>query len=78
MRYAIVIEKAEKNYSAYVPDLPGCTTTGDTVHEVLKNMHEAIALHLEGMVEDGATVPNPDTLVDYIDSPIPVLELAGK
>src|SRR6266705_3555833 len=51
-RFLIIIEQGKHNYSAYVPDLPGCITTGDTQEEVLKNMQEAIALHLRGMVED--------------------------
>ena len=53
MRYAIVIEKAQGNYSAYVPDLPGCITTGKTLAEVEKNMTEAIAFHLEGLQQEG-------------------------
>jgi predicted RNase H-like HicB family nuclease len=51
-KYLIVIEPGEHNYSAYVPDLPGCITTGDTLEEVKKNMVEAINLHLRGMIED--------------------------
>jgi predicted RNase H-like HicB family nuclease len=57
MRYAIVIEKADGNYSAYVPDLPGCVATGDTVGEVEAEMRGAIRLHLEGMREDGLPFP---------------------
>ena len=53
MRYAIVIEKAKNNFSAYVPDLPGCIATGATVKETEKNICEAIELHLAGMREDG-------------------------
>ena len=51
MRYAIVIEKAEGNYSAYVPDLPGCVTVGDTVEELMENMREAVEMHLEAIQE---------------------------
>ena len=76
MRYAIVIEKAERNYSAYIPDLPGCTTTGRTVQEVLANMRQAALGHLEVMADVGEPTPNPDTLVDYIDVQVP--ELATK
>ena len=57
MRYAIVIEKAEGNYSAYVPDLPGCVSTGGTVEETEKSIREAIAFHLDGMREDGTPIP---------------------
>jgi predicted RNase H-like HicB family nuclease len=67
MRYAIVIEKAESNYSAYVPDLPGCIATGATVEEVEAHIREAIEFHLEGMREDGIAIPPADSRVEYID-----------
>jgi predicted RNase H-like HicB family nuclease len=67
MRYAIVIEKAKSNFSAYVPDLPGCIATGDSVAEVESRIREAILLHIEGLREDGLTVPSPQSQVDYID-----------
>jgi predicted RNase H-like HicB family nuclease len=58
-KFLIVIEKANGNYSGYVPDLPGCVTTGKTPEEVKRNMQEAIALHLEGMLKDGIPLPQP-------------------
>jgi predicted RNase H-like HicB family nuclease len=67
MRYAVVIEKAQSNYSAYVPDLPGCVATGKTVAEVESEIREAIAFHLEGMREDGHPVPSPSSQVEYIE-----------
>ena len=67
MRYAIVIEKAEGNYSAYVPDLPGCVATGTTVAEVESQIREAIAFHVEGMREDGVPIPAPSSQVEYVD-----------
>jgi predicted RNase H-like HicB family nuclease len=67
MRYAVVIEKAEGNYSAYVPDLPGCVATGVTVEEVEREIRDAIALHIEGLREDGITVPEPTSQVEYIE-----------
>ncbi len=67
MRYAIVIEKAEGNYAAYVPDLPGCIATGATVEETEKLIREAIELHLAGMREDGAPIPPPSSRVDYVE-----------
>lgn len=67
MKYAIVIEKAENNYSAYVPDLPGCVATGETVKEVEQQIREAIAFHLDGMREDGQPIPPPKSHVEYID-----------
>ncbi|KAM3113162.1 type II toxin-antitoxin system HicB family antitoxin [Phormidesmis sp. 146-33] len=70
MRYAIVIEKAEGNYSAYIPDLPGCVTVGDTVEELMENMREAIEMHLEAMQEEGLPIPEPQTLCEYIELPI--------
>ena len=67
MRYAIVIEKAGANYSAYVPDLPGCIATGGTVPEAEHAIREAIGLHLSGMREDGAPIPSPSSQVHYVD-----------
>ena len=67
MRYAIVIEKAENNYSAYVPDLPGCVATGATVEETEAQIREAIEFHLEGMREDGIAIPQPASRVEYVD-----------
>ena len=66
-RYAIVIEKAESNYGAYVPDLPGCVATGATVEETESLLREAIALHLEGMRDDGIPIPDPSSVVDYLE-----------
>ena len=66
MRYAIVIERAADNYSAYVPDLPGCVAVGDSVQEVEKEIAEAIKFHLEGMRADGALIPEPTTVVEYV------------
>jgi predicted RNase H-like HicB family nuclease len=67
MRYAIVIERAEGNYSAYVPDLPGCIATGATLEEVDQQIREAIDFHLEDMREDGIPAPQPSSLVEYVD-----------
>ena len=67
MRYAIVIEKAAGNYSAYVPDLPGCVSTGVTITEVESEIREAIAFHLDGMREDGLAIPAPTSQVEYVD-----------
>ena len=69
MRYAIIIEKEDNNYGAYVPDLPGCITTGDTVGEVKRNMVEAIQLHLHGMLRDHEAIPQPGSLADYVEVP---------
>jgi len=67
MRYAIVIEKAEGNYSAYVPDLPGCVATGATVEEAESEIREAIEFHLNGLREDGLAIPEPSSRVEYVD-----------
>jgi predicted RNase H-like HicB family nuclease len=67
MRYAMVIEKAEGNYSAYVPDLPGCVTTGATVSEVESEIREAIAFHIEGLREDRLPIPGPSSQVEYVE-----------
>ncbi|NQT50998.1 type II toxin-antitoxin system HicB family antitoxin [bacterium] len=68
MRYAIVIEKAEANYSAYVPDLPGCVATGQTVKEVEREIREAIRFHLEGLREDGVVIPEPVAVCEYVET----------
>jgi predicted RNase H-like HicB family nuclease len=67
MRYAIVIEKAENNYSAYVPDLPGCVATGVSLETVTAEIREAIEFHLEGLREDAASIPLPQSRVDYVE-----------
>ena len=67
MRYAIVIERASTNYSAFVPDLPGCVATGSTVEETEAQIREAIAFHIEGLREDGLPVPPPSSRVDYVE-----------
>jgi predicted RNase H-like HicB family nuclease len=67
MRYAVVIEKAEGNYSAYVPDLPGCVATGATVAEVEAEIRDAIEFHLEGMREDGLPIPAAASQVEYVE-----------
>jgi len=67
MRYAVVIEKAENNYAAYVPDLPGCIATGQTVEETETQIQEAIEFHLRGMREDGLPIPQPSSHVEYIE-----------
>ena len=67
MRYAIVIEQAGSNYSAYVPDLPGCIATGASVEEAEHEIREAIGLHLDGLREDGLPVPAPASVVHYFD-----------
>jgi predicted RNase H-like HicB family nuclease len=67
MRYAIVIEKAENNYAAYVPDLPGCVTTGETIEETEQQIREAIEFHIRGLREDGLPIPEPWSKVNYID-----------
>ena len=67
MRYAIVIENAGGNYSAYVPDLPGCVSTGETVPQVEANIRQAINFHLEGLKLDGQSIPPATSLVEYID-----------
>lgn len=67
MRYAIVVEKAANNYSAYVPDLPGCVATGHTIDETEREIREAIEFHIEGMIEDGLPIPQPTCTVQYIE-----------
>jgi predicted RNase H-like HicB family nuclease len=68
MRYAIVIEKAEGNYSAYVPDLPGCVATGATISEIGAEIRDAIRFHVSGLKADGLAVPAPTSIAKYVDA----------
>jgi predicted RNase H-like HicB family nuclease len=68
MRYAVVIEKAPTNYSAYVPDLPGCVATGPTVEATENEIREAIRFHIEGLKADGLPVPAPTSIAEYVDA----------
>lgn len=68
MRYAIVIEGSEGDYSAFVPDLPGCVAVGDTIDEIVGLMQEAIRFHIEGLAEDGLPIPPPQTVVEYVEA----------
>jgi predicted RNase H-like HicB family nuclease len=67
MRYAIVIENAGSNYSAYVPDLPGCVATGTSIEDAERAIRDAIAFHLDGLRQDGMPVPQPSSRVDYVE-----------
>jgi predicted RNase H-like HicB family nuclease len=67
MRYAVVIEKANSNFSAYVPDLPGCVATGATIEEVEREIKEAIRFHLDGLRQDGAPIPQPSAVCKYVE-----------
>lgn len=64
--YLVVVERADGNFSAYLPDLPGCVTTGDTREEALSLMRDALALHLAGLREDGLPIPLPTTSAEYL------------
>jgi predicted RNase H-like HicB family nuclease len=68
MRYAVLIQKMDNNYSAYVPDLPGCIATGETVAAVKAEIRDAIRFHIDGLTEDGVTVPTPTTIADYVEA----------
>ena len=67
MKYAIVIEDAGTNYSAYVPDLPGCIATGSTVEETETAIREAVQFHLEGLRSDNLPIPRASSRVDYVE-----------
>lgn len=69
MRYAIVIEKAGNNFSAYSPDLPGCVATGDTIEETETELLSAIQFHLDGLREDGLAPPPAESIVEYVFVP---------
>ncbi|MFN0217536.1 MAG: type II toxin-antitoxin system HicB family antitoxin [Hyphomicrobium sp.] len=70
MRYAVVIEKSGANYSAYVPDLPGCAATGASPTDVENLLREAIEMHIAGMREDRIAIPEPSSRVDYLEIPV--------
>lgn len=65
-RFLIVIEKAKGNYSAYSPDLPGCVATGATYEEAELNMHEAVVMHVHGLIEDKLPIPKSHTSAEYV------------
>jgi predicted RNase H-like HicB family nuclease len=66
LKYSIVIERAKRNYSAYVPDLPGCIATGKTKAETERNIRSAIKMHIEGLEEDNLPIPEPQTTVKHV------------
>jgi predicted RNase H-like HicB family nuclease len=68
-RFAVVIEKTGTGFSAYVPDLPGCISTGGSVEETERNIREAIAFHIDGMRQDGEEIPEPSTIASYVELP---------
>jgi predicted RNase H-like HicB family nuclease len=68
MRYAVVIEKAGDNFSAYVPDLPGCVATGDSIGAAERNIREAIRFHIDGLLEDELPVPEPSARAEYVEA----------
>jgi predicted RNase H-like HicB family nuclease len=65
-RFLIVIEKANGNYSAYSPDLPGCVATGKTREQATRNMHAAIEMHIQGLREDKLPVPKSHSVAEYV------------
>jgi len=68
MRYAVVIEKADGNFSAYVPDLPGCVATGATIEAVEEELRAAIRFHIEGLKADGLDIPEPTSIAEYVEA----------
>ena len=68
LQYAVVFEKTPSNYSAYLPDLPGCVATGATREEVERNIREAVALHLDGMREEGLPIPEPSAWTELVEA----------
>jgi len=68
MKYAVVIEKTENDFGAYVPDLPGCVAVADSLEEVERMIREAIQFHIEGLKQDGLPIPPSVTLCEYVDA----------
>ena len=71
MKYTVIIEKGPTSYGAYIPDLPGCIAVAETREEVVSLIQEAVIFHLEGMTEDGETIPEPASTAIELDVPIP-------
>ncbi|MCH8011280.1 MAG: type II toxin-antitoxin system HicB family antitoxin [Candidatus Marinimicrobia bacterium] len=67
MQYVVIIEKTDKNYGAYVPDLPGCVAVAETKSEVTKLIREAIDFHLEGLREEGSPIPEPTSTSELVE-----------
>jgi predicted RNase H-like HicB family nuclease len=65
-RFLVVFEKTNGNYSAYSPDLPGCVATGATREEAERNMHEAVEMHVRGLLEDDLPVPETTSFAEFI------------
>jgi len=65
-RFLIIIERADGNYSAYSPHLPGCVATGKTREETEKNMYEAIEMHIQGLTEDNLSIPKSKSFSEYV------------
>ncbi len=74
MRYAVVIEKGETSYGAYVPDLPGCVAVGETIEEVKGLIAEAIEFHIEGMLKDGLPIPYPTSISHDVEVPVDMVQ----
>jgi predicted RNase H-like HicB family nuclease len=67
MRYAVIVEEGETSFGAYVPDLPGCVAVAETRNEVLRLIEEAIEFHVEGLRQDGQTIPAPSSSIEYVE-----------
>ena len=71
MKYTVIIEKGPTSYGAYIPDIPGCVAVAEAREEVVSLIQEAVIFHLEGMAEDGETIPGPASTAIEVDVPIP-------
>ena len=67
VKYLVIIEKADSNFSAYSPDLPGCVATGITIKETLSRMRDAIQFHIEGLKKEGLAIPEPSAKIKYVE-----------
>lgn len=67
MRYAVIVEKGESSFGAYVPDLPGCVAVAESRDEVLRLIEEAIEFHIEGMRQDNQAIPQPSSSIEYVE-----------
>ena len=78
-KYLVIVEQGSNNFSAYSPDVPGCVSAGDTVEETLSNFHEALQMHIEGIVEDGDAVPPASSVTaQFVEVEVPALQASAS
>jgi len=67
MKYTVIVEQGDTSWGAYVPDLPGCVAAADTREEVLRLIREAVEFHIEGLRQQGESVPEPHSFSELVE-----------